>query len=317
MMYADLHCDTLTVCEDLIAGTAQVSLPRLQAAGCGLQCFAAFVRTDRTAQPFDAVMRWADALWRAVEAAEGVAYPVRKASDWDEARRRGLVGAMLTLEEGAVGAEAEHLRSLYSAGARMMSLTWNFDNALGHPNLHETRVSALGRDVLYEIDLRPLTARGREVVRQMNDLGMMVDVSHLGDGGFWDVIAVSRLPVVASHSNARAVCGVSRNLSDDMIRALADNGGVMGLNWCPDFLSPDGTDVGRYALMHVRHVWEVGGEDVLALGTDFDGTATKAPLFACEDVPVWYEALASVIPPRVVDKMMWRNFYRVMAAVCG
>ena len=105
----------------------------------------------------------------------------------------------------------------------------------------------------------------------MNELGMMIDVSHLSDGGFWDVIRHSKKPMVASHSNARTLCDHPRNLTDEMIKALAEQGGVAGVNLYPYFLHKSGKATADDIANHVWHMYQVGGENVVAYGTDFDG----------------------------------------------
>ena len=127
---------------------------------------------------------------------------------------------------------------------------------------------------------------GFEIVREMNRVGMVVDVSHLGDDGFWDVVKYCDGPFVASHSNARAVCNHTRNMTDDMIRALADKGGVMGLNFCGDFLNPNGKSRAEDMVRHAKHIINVGGSDILGLGTDYDGIDGDLELDHCDKMPL-------------------------------
>ena len=255
-------------------------------------------------------------------ASEATASPdairVLTSADMRRAALEGKVGALFTVEEGAVIEDnLANLSLLYDVGMRMMTLTWNYRNSLGAPNATMEDYAREGAAALTRLDDNPLTDLGREAVREMNRLGVLVDVSHLSDGGFWDALAVSASPVVASHSNARAVRNVGRNLSDAMLAALAERGGVAGLNLTPDFLCSGEEDVLDYAIRHVLHVWQIAGEDVLALGSDFDGMTPRAPLTDCSSVPLLYDALCARIPPRVVDKMMWGNFLRVFTSVCG
>ena len=119
-----------------------------------------------------------------------------------------------------------------------------------------------------EAELKPF---GIEIVERMNDLGIIVDVSHLSDGGLWDVLKHSKKPVIASHSNARALCDHQRNLTDEMIRALAEKGGVSGINFYPYFLNESGKANIDDLIRHIEHMYYVGGEDFVAMGTDFDG----------------------------------------------
>jgi len=176
-------------------------------------------------------------------------------------RDNGKMSAILTVEEGGIlNGKMEYLEELYRQGIRLITLTWNHENCIGFPNSHEPVVMNQG--------LKPF---GIEVVKRMHDLGMIIDVSHLSDGGFWDVMEHSTKPVVASHSNARALCNHPRNLTDEMIKALAKKGGVAGVNFYPYFLHESGKATMEDIAEHLWHMYQVGGEDVIAFGTDFDG----------------------------------------------
>ena len=173
----------------------------------------------------------------------------------------GKISAFLTIEEsGILDGEISRLEHLYEEDIRLMTLLWNGENCIGYPNSRNTKIMNKG--------LKPF---GIEVVERMNELGMIVDVSHLSDGGFWDVLKYSRKPVVASHSNARALCPHPRNLSDEMIRALAEKGGISGLNFYPYFLKENGKAGMDDLIRHIEHMYYVGGEEFVAIGTDFDG----------------------------------------------
>lgn len=150
---------------------------------------------------------------------------------------------------------------------------------------------------------------------------MLVDVSHLSDRGFWDVLEAGTRPFVASHSNARTVCPCVRNLTDEMIRALAERGGVMGLNFCADFLRtvPEGeSNPGRLedVVAHARHVFRMGGEDCLGLGSDFDGIDTNEALPGAQSMGKLWEALRQGgFTERQLDKIFYGNVLRVLESV--
>ena len=148
------------------------------------------------------------------------------------------ISAFLTIEEGeAIEGSIEKLEHFYKRGVRMMTLTWNFENSIGFGN---KRIIKNGEFAGYVPDtengLKPF---GFEVVEKMEELGMIVDVSHMSDAGIYDIIDMSKRPFVASHSNAREVCNHARNLTDDMIKKMADKGCISGLNFYPEFLSTD------------------------------------------------------------------------------
>ena len=151
----------------------------------------------------------------------------------------------------------------------------------------------------------------------MNELGMIIDVSHLSDGGFWDVIQNSTKPVVASHSNARTLCSHPRNLSDEMIRALATKGGTTGLNLYPYLLRESGHTTIDDMVQHIWHIYCVGGEDVVAVGTDFDGfDEGESEILHIGQMELIYRALAKKgFTERQLEKFWHGNAMRVIKEV--
>ena len=209
----------------------------------------------------------------------------------------------------------------------MLTLTWNYPNELGWPNLEQPG-QGVDRES-FRPDFRKanttqgLTETGIAFVEEMERLGMIVDVSHLSDAGFMDVLRVSKKPFVASHSNARSVCGWVRNLTDDMIRLLAEKGGVTGLNFCPAFLTdvPDGeaTYGSIDAIVeHAKHIVKVGGIDCLGLGTDFDGIKTHDELPDASCMPLLVNAFEKGgFRASEIDKILSGNVLRVYKEVLG
>ena len=166
-----------------------------------------------------------------------------------------------------------------------------------------------------------LTDFGKEAIGYMNDLGMIVDVSHLSDGGFRDVAEISRKPFIASHSNCRALNPHPRSLTDEMIRALADRGGVLGLNFCPAFLTenPEEENSSVDALAaQLRHRIRTGGLECATIGTDFDGISGSFEIPSADYMPVFFEALEKRgFTPRELEYVGWRNAERVFRETMG
>ena len=276
MKVVDMHCDTISGLWrarqekgknlSLRESDMQVDLMKMKQGDYLLQNFAMFVFLGREEDPLVNVLELIDEYYRQLEQNRDLIAPVFSYADIEKNTAEGKLSALLTIEEGGVlKGSPEVLRNLYRLGLRMLTLTWNFENEIGFPN---TVVRNPDYDHSRRYGLKP---RGIELVREMNRLGMIVDVSHLGDDGFWDVVKYCDGPFVASHSNARAQCGHTRNLTDDMIRALADKGGVMGINFCGDFLTEGGSDRVADMVRHIRHIKNVGGIGCIGLGTDFDG----------------------------------------------
>ncbi|MCI5529131.1 MAG: dipeptidase [Blautia sp.] len=314
----DLHCDTISKLAmpmhkgNLVHNPYSVDLERLEKAGSLLQCFSTFFDAGvypkffRDEKAFKKADHMIDVFEKNLELCEGRLVWVQSWKDLESCMEEKKVGALLTLEDGAaVGSSMEKLHHFYERGIRLITLTWNHENAIGYPNSDNPEIMSSG--------LKPF---GLEMIEEMNRLGMIIDVSHLSDGGFWDVARHSSKPFIASHSNSRSITVHSRNLTDVMIKTIAEKGGVIGLNFCPGFLGTDKKSSISHMLHHVKHIYEVGGEDVLALGTDLDGTGGKMQINSCDEMWRLKEALQKHrMPSRVIDKMWQNNALRVMKEI--
>ena len=234
---------------------------------------------------------------------------LRHSSDLADNLKQGKVSGLLTLEDGrVVDGSLEKLEHYFGEGIRLISLTWNHENCFGAPNSSDKKIMEKG-----------LTPFGKSAVELMCTLGMLTDVSHLSDGGFWDVAELVKGPFVASHSNCRALNPHPRSMTDDMIRALADHGGVMGLNLGPEFLSCDTHNkFSRICDMvtQIQHVKQVGGIDTAAIGTDFDGISGKFEIGGPTDIHLLFEALDRAgFTVDEIEKLAYRNVERVLSEV--
>jgi membrane dipeptidase len=169
-----------------------------------------------------------------------------------------------------------------------------------------------------EFDGRGLPPFGRELIAEMERLGMIVDLAHLNAAGFADALQVARRPLWVSHAGCAAVQPHRRNLTDEQIRAVADRGGVVGIVFERSYLSEDGADLER-VLDHIEHALRVGGEDAVAIGSDFDGFIT--PAAGLEDTSRMPRLTAGLLArghaPRTIQKILGENALRVIAEVCG
>lgn len=317
--YIDMHCDTLGVClrgdTDIfeLDGT-MLDIKRMAAAGQAAQFFAVFFRPEGETLPSGALMPSDDEFFDLHRnllldsiAAHGESLALaRSAGDIERNRVLGKISAVLTLEDGrAVNGKLERIRRFYELDVRVITLTWNGENCFGSPNSRDERVMNRG-----------LTTFGAQAVEYMNELGMLIDVSHLSDGGFWDVARMSRKPFAATHSNCRALAPHPRNLTDEMIRALAGHGGVAGLNFFPPFLTaaPD-EEHSRVGDMcrHVMHMLNTGGEDCIALGSDFDGIHGRLEIGSPTDMHLLFDALGKAgLSARQLEKFAYGNALRVL-----
>ncbi len=235
-----------------------LDLPRLAEAGVTCQTFALWADDEHVKEATAHTDRLLDAIEPLIAADSGF-YPVRSVQDIRRAKVEGRVACLLSMEGGeAIGESLDALRSYHRRGVRMLGLTWNRRNAIARG------VGETGTD--------GLTPFGRRVVTEMERLGMVVDVSHLADQSFDDVLAMAEGPVVASHSNSRALCPHRRNLTDRQLERIAETGGLVGLCFVGNFIDSDPAKVSFSRLMdHLDHLIAVAGIEHVALGSDFDG----------------------------------------------
>ncbi|GFR37648.1 diguanylate cyclase [Insulibacter thermoxylanivorax] len=260
MRIYDLHCDVLykMLLEPRLSfsddKTLDVTYERLVEGGIGLQAFAIFLPEDRV-PTFEMVEEAVHAFHTSILSRPKMVF-VKSREDLSRAEREGGIGALLTLEgaEGLMGS-LEYLQRAYDLGVRCLGLTWNYANWAADGVLEERRAG--------------LTLKGRELVARCDEIGMIIDISHLNEPGFWEVLEFGKRPVIASHSNAAAVTGHPRNLSDEQIQAVIVRGGCIGITFVPDFIG-GGQGIAD-VLKHLDHVCSLGGEDHVGFGSDFDG----------------------------------------------
>ena len=186
-----------------------------------------------------------------------------------------------------------------------MSLTWNYENSVAYPTSEDPEIMKKG--------LKPF---GLEAIARMNELGMIIDVSHLNDAGIFDVLKHSKKPIVASHSNARGLCNHRRNLTDEMLKLLGENGGLTGLNYCAPFMSEEAAknnmttcdDIVRHAL----YIKNKAGIDAVAFGSDFDGIGNELDFGDYSGMPKVIAALEKHFTADEIEKICWKNAYRVI-----
>ena len=321
MGYIDMHCDTL------MAGLAQkkntiqeldnsqIDFRKLKNSPSKAQMFAAFLPQsemeewfgeDRHPDLFDLFHDMRNLLLRSIEEDRDHFAFVRKFDDIRANEEAGRISCILTIENSAlVENDLGMLKKLADLDVKVMSLTWNDPNCFGQCCSEDS-----------ELMQKPLTDFGREAIPVMNDLGIVVDVSHLNEGGFYDVARCTKKPFVATHSNARALSPSPRNLTDDQIRVLADKGGISGLNFYGGFLNEDiDNEVSTVERLcdHAMYMLDKGGEDFIAIGTDFDGGIADLEIPGCDHMEVLFDALKKRgMTERQFDKFTHENVERVL-----
>ncbi|MEQ1949128.1 MAG: dipeptidase [Bryobacteraceae bacterium] len=289
-------------------------LPRLREGGVGAVFFVSFVHSKYANNgAYANGMGWVDSIHRDVIAK----YPkdfalATTAAEIEAAHKQGKIAALIGLEGGhAIEDSLDKLREFHKRGVRYMTLTWantnNWADSSGDINKPEVQHH------------NGLTPFGMDVVREMNRLGMMVDVSHVADKTFWDALEASSAPIIASHSLSRAMANVPRNMTDEMIVALAKKGGVVQVNFNCGFLTEEKPAHATLAdvVRHMDHIRKIAGIDVLGIGSDFDGIECSPD--GLEDVSKFPNLTRALLEKGYsaadIRKIYGGNLLRVMKAV--
>lgn len=321
MKVVDLHCDTISVLyrdnkngghQSLWQNDLQIDVQKLLKGDYALQCFAMFVPLKMVENPFEQCLSLIDCYYQELDKNKEYIKHVNTYDDIIDNMKEGRMSSLLTIEEGGVcKGNLEYLRIFHRLGVRLITLTWNFENGIGFPNFKMNRESHQIYD--YPNTKDGLTPFGIEMIKEMNKLGIIIDVSHLSDAGFYDVAKYSTKPFIASHSNARSKCWFPRNLTDDMIRVIADKRGIIGINFCKDFLvENEDEDMIESLIKHINHIRKIGGIDCLALGTDFDGIERTDKIDNAGDMQLLADALYKEgYTQEEVEKIFYKNALRV------
>lgn len=277
------------------------------------QCFAIFT-PNKFSDPYERCLNAIDLYYQELEKCSSIS-PVLAFSDFEKNASAGKISSILTMEDGCpIGEDMEKFHYLYSLGVRMICLTHNLVNPIGFPN-YGKYLTPTRPDYITPNTTTGLTEFGRELVLEMNKTGVVVDVSHLSDKGFYEVIEISKKPIVASHSNARAVCSSIRNLTDDMMKKLADNGGIMGMNYAKGFLNNDkqrGAHTIECMIEHIKYIKNKIGIDYIALGSDFDGIDTDIELKDASMMPSFVRELEkNNFSVDEIEKITYKNALRI------
>ncbi len=315
MYIVDMHCDTLLSLDEnthLRNNDLDIDLIKMKQSNYLLQNFAIFTNYDKVKDRVPYVLKNINKFYKEIEANKDLIKQVFSYKDIEENK---LMSAMLTLEEGdVINDDLDILELYYRLGVRMIALTWNFKNSIGSPNFTPNPNRYQMLRTLNKTD--GLTPFGKEYIKKCNELGIIIDVSHLGDKGFEDVLRLSTKPIVASHSNARAICDVARNLSDEMILKLHKNNGVMGMNFCEDFISNDSNGSVENIIKHIDHIKELGCIDNIGLGSDFDGIRKRKEMSDCSQMCMLINALREHdYSEEEIEKICYKNVLRVYKEV--
>ena len=324
--FIDMHCDTIFKLYNdnsisLSKSNLMIDIAKLKKSEYMLQCFAMFVplyprKNEVNYCPFDECKKMIDIYYTELKKNEKDIAPVFNFKDIEKNIKQNKISSLLTIEEGGVlQGKLENLDFFYNLGVRMITLTWNYKNEIASPNYNMLEIT----DTLPLVPntQEGLTDFGISLVKKMNDLGIVIDCSHLGDKGFYDVIKYSKKPIVCSHSCSRSLARSLRNMTDDMLLKLKENGGVVGINFCHDFIKDDKSVATiKDIVNHVNYIKNLIGIDYIGFGSDFDGIsnddlelkdASKMPLLIKELKTQGYSEIE-------IDKITHLNVLRVLKA---
>ncbi len=302
MPIIDLHCDTIDRLyaerSGLVTNEYHVDLSKLKTGNYLAQWFALFVDTRLTQKPLmELIKEMYDYFIDQIKLNNEHIVLATNFKEYTQIKSERKIAAFLSLEEGQViGGDINNLHKLCELGIRMMTLTWNYENELGAPHFSD----------------KGLTDFGKQVVSYLNDSPMLLDISHLSEAAFREICTLYKKPIIASHCNARAIYNHTRNLSDDTIRCIAHSGGIIGINLYGLFLGGTPKSTINAILEHIGYLYQLGGEDILALGTDFDGMDCELEVCNAGEMGKLINILVKLYPQSVVDKLMYQNAERII-----
>lgn len=314
MFICDCHCDTLTELYNknasLYENEQHFDIKRQIALGGGLQFCAIYVPTEvfRYQGGLRYTLCLLDKYNQEIKKLHenGIdVLQVRTAEDAGNILKHKAATLLAIEEGGAIDGSLEALRCLYELGVRAMTLTWSNRNDIADGINEEATGSGL-------------TLFGKQVVAEMNRLGMLVDVSHISTAGFWSVIETSTKPIIATHSNAKSLCSHPRNLNDEQIKALAQNGGLAGITFAGQFLEEDWRNACIESVYkHIDYMLNlIGNDDHIGFGSDFDGISHPPyNIQGVQDYKPLIEYLSKYYSDETINKITHQNVINLLQKV--
>lgn len=315
MKIIDMHCDTLLACYrspsyTLSTNSGHISVDKLLQGNALAQFFAIFISPKEKAlmEPYDIFNKVYETYKTQLELNSNYIRPALCAQDILFNAENSKISSILSIEDGVILEDKiERVQEVFDKGVRLITLTWNFENTIGFPSSDDP--------VDHNRGLKPF---GIDVVEEMNRLGILIDVSHLSEGGFYDVAKYSKNSFVASHSCARALCNHRRNLTDNQLKTLGNQGGMAGVNFYSAFLKENS----EYATIdqivkHVRYMVDKAGIESVGLGSDFDGIDCELEFKDYASYPLLLSALSKHFTDDQLDKICNGNALRVLRENLG
>ena len=302
MRFFDLHCDTLYEIvkkrKSIYSSDLNVSLKKAKSFEAYIGCYAVWIPDNlRGKDAFEFFKKCKDVLY-SEEKIYGDYFKVCKSKkDLDEVLNLGKSGVILTIEGSeAIGEDISNVKYLSDSGVKIITLTWNGHSKVG--------------DGVGILNPKGLTNFGKKLLKKLDQHNIIVDVSHASEKLFYGVCEFLDGPIIATHSNSKKICQNKRNLSDDQFKCIKEKGGIVGITFCKDFLNGSNDAGFEDILKHMDHFLSLSGEDVLAIGSDFDGADLPNSMSGMESLKNLYEYLLSKsYKESLLDKIFFSNGY--------
>lgn len=300
----DTHCDVLykMFLDDSLAfaddSRLDANLERLRDASYLVQCFAIYMPNRMPNPSMKELHTYVEIFHKHILSHKGVV-PIRSRQDLIGLRPGKAIGAMLTMEgANALQGDLDQLQIAFDLGIRCLGLTWNYAN--------------WAADGVLEPRQAGLTLKGRALIEECNRIGMIIDVSHLNEPGFWEVMQLSRQPVIATHSNVYSLCPHPRNLKHEQLEAIFAKHGIVGITYVPQFTKTEGEQANISDLIHhLEEVLTIGGSKQVGLGSDFDGISRHIHgLENAAKVSNLVDEIYRLYPASTAEDILWKNWYR-------
>lgn len=295
--FVDLHCDTITAAyereQNFLKNNLHIDIERLSKFKSPTQVFAIWLSKKYYKNAFYMTNKMIDFFEKQIEENKDFISKVKCFDDINDEK----INALLSIEGGeSIEDNIENLYHFFNRGVRILTLCWNYENNIGFGAFTKSE--------------QGLKTFGKDVVRVMNDINMVIDVSHLNEEGFWDLYKISKKPFIATHSNSYSVCKHFRNLKDDQLRAIKDCGGIVGINLYPKFLTTKENATEGDIFKHIDYMSNIIGIDKICLGGDFDGIEdTPLNIGDISQYSMLLKRIEEIYGKDILDKIAYKNFY--------
>ncbi len=310
----DLHCDTITALYknkgNIVKNDLQIDFNKMQKGSYLGQVFAVFVNLKEHKKPYQYAKDVINYYHKLIKENNNFIEEAYTYEDLIRIEKQNKRIAFLSIEDaGIIEGDLSRIDELYSLGVRMMTLTWNYPNCIGNPNINLAKEDV---NIFYYEKELGLTPFGKKVVKKMNDLGMIIDVSHLSDKGLEDVLSLSKKPICASHSSIRELNKCARNLDLEQLKKLHTHSSIIGINYCYDFVKIASLNYIDSIVEHFKYIKNEVNSSILCFGSDFDGIEVKDELKDASTNKEILSKLTKIFSKKELSKIAYENFFNLV-----